>query len=306
MIKSNCFKFRRALGVAWLLALPAVGIAQHPIFETVNNAVAMQGQHNVRLAVVEWITASEEAGQTVFFNDPGNQQLPEHWVPNAPRNDIGLGTALGWGIDGVEVTGDVLPAQDLLAIAAGMQTWQDQNCSYIPLVDLGVSDFDYGFVQWLVGQDTGMDFGGTDFFFPFLTHAGFLPGDFFDVLTQDGSQFILGVTFTFIWINEDLSPTDIDNNKKFDTAFREIYYNDAFPWGDGTGGTIDIETVALHEAGHGLSQAHFGKLHSTDKNGKFHFSPRAVMNAGYTGVQRSLTGTDSAGHCSNWASWPNN
>ena len=50
-----------------------------------------------------------------------------------------------------------------------------------------------------------------------------------------------------------------------------LYWNDR--------STYDIETVALHEAGHGLSQGHFGKAFRTVKNGKLHFSPRAVMNA---------------------------
>ena len=55
----------------------------------------------------------------------------------------------------------------------------------------------------------------------------------------------------------------------------------------------------------GLSQAHFGKLFRTDANGKLHFTPRAVMNAGYTGIQQQIGKTDNAGHCSNWANWPN-
>jgi hypothetical protein len=64
--------------------------------------------------------------------------------------------------------------------------------------------------------------------------------------------------------------------------------------------------VALHESGHGLSQGHFGKAFGTDANGKIHFSPLAVMNAAYSGVQQDLKGSDNAGHCSVWASWPNN
>ena len=276
------------------MALPVAGMAQHPIFETVNNALAAEGHDNLQLAVVEWITASDEAGQTVFFNNRGNKQLAHHWVPNDPSN--GNGTVLPWAIDSVDVTGDVLPGADFAAIMASMQTWQNQNCSFIPLVDLGLIPFDYGVVQNILG------FGGTPGFFPFLTHAGFLPGAFFDAVTPGGSTFILGATFTFVWI----SPADLDNNGKADTALREIYYNDAFLWGDGTGGSIDIETVSLHEVGHGLSQGHFGKLARTDRNGKFHFAPRAVMNAGYTGVQRSVTGTDNGGHCSIWGSWPNN
>jgi hypothetical protein len=67
-----------------------------------------------------------------------------------------------------------------------------------------------------------------------------------------------------------------------------------------------VESVVLHQTGHGLSQAHFGTLSQTDKNGRFHFSPRAVMNAGYTGVQQRIGRTDNAGHCSLWADWPQN
>ncbi len=36
------------------------------------------------------------------------------------------------------------------------------------------------------------------------------------------------------------------------------------------------------------------------------FTVVAVMNAAYSGVQQGLAGTDSAGHCSIWGSWPNN
>ena len=33
-------------------------------------------------------------------------------------------------------------------------------------------------------------------------------------------------------------------------------------------------------------------------------APRAAMNGTYIGPQRTLRGTDRAGHCSNWAQWP--
>ena len=59
----------------------------------------------------------------------------------------------------------------------------------------------------------------------------------------------------------------------------------------------------LHEVGHGLSQGHFGKAFR-NKNGNLHFAPYALMNAGYTFGNRMVTETDEAGHCSNWASWP--
>ena len=284
------------VAMACVLLAPATAIAQHQIFDTVNGAIAASGRDDVQLAVVEWITDTDEVGQTVFFNDRGNKQLSGHWVPNDPRN--GNGAELPWLMD-FEFTADIGALDQVVGIANAMQTWQDQNCSDIPLVDLGFFPGDYGYVQFLLGA------GGTPGFFPFLTHAGWLPAGFFDLLAPNGSNSILAVTFTLVWVDAD-GPTDIDSNGKDDVALREIYYNDNFNWGDGTGGTVDIETIALHEVGHGLSQQHFGKLSRTDKNGKFHFAPRAVMNAGYTGPQRDLAGTDNGGHCSIWGSWPNN
>ncbi len=99
--------------------------------------------------------------------------------------------------------------------------------------------------------------------------------------------------------------TYIDVNGKADVACREIYYDPSFSWADDGVSNFDVETVALHEAGHGLSQAHFGKVWFKE-NGELKASPRAVMNALYAGPLRSPLGTDKGGHCSNWANWPNN
>ena len=137
-------------------------------------------------------------------------------------------------------------------------------------------------------------------------HAGWLPASFFDALVPQGSQFILAVTIPFIFADGS-GPTDIDRDKRLDYAFAEIYYNDAFGWGiDAFFPLADVEGTALHEAGHGLGQAHFGKVFITLANGKVHFSPFAVMNAVDPGFPTQvLQGTDRAGHCSIWASWPN-
>jgi hypothetical protein len=180
-----------------------------------------------------------------------------------------------------------------------MQTWNGVAGSTIPLTDLGSYSFDLGYVQWALG------FGGIPGWVADITHAGWQPAPFFDLIEPGGSSFILGVTFTFVFVDDAGVPTDIDGNGRLDVAFREIYYNDAFPWGINTDWPIDVETVALHETGHGLSQGHFGKLFRTDENGWLHFAPRALMNAGYTGIQQTLSGTDIAGHCSIWAAWPN-
>ena len=164
---------------------------------------------------------------------------------------------------------------------------------------------DVGLVQWFEG------FGGKPLFAGgSILHAGILPSAFFEVIggpEPGGGEEILGVTFTFTWINN----PDLNQNGKLDVAFKEIYINDGFNWQDEPNdvlfnGVYDFETVVLHEVGHGLNQEHFGKLFGTIANGKLHYAPYALMNAGYTITQREITATDNAGHCSNWGDWPNN
>jgi hypothetical protein len=132
---------------------------------------------------------------------------------------------------------------------------------------------------------------------------GFMPAWFFDALAPGGSNFILGVSFSFQFQDDNGIPVDSTRDGYPDKAFADNYYNDAFGWN--IGNTYDIETVVLHEAGHGMGQAHFGSAFLSGGNGKLHFNPRAVMNAAYSGVQTSLAPTDKAGHCAGWGSWPN-
>jgi hypothetical protein len=247
-----------------------------------------------RVSYAEYMTGGgEEVGQTVFFANVGNKQLGAHFVPGDPRR--GGGTNITYIIDQTEGAVDALSAaQTSAAIDRAMATWDAATCSTLPIAKLpDIPGTDLGVIELLLfpGQ------GGNPNVFADVTHAGWLPGG---LLPPN----VIAVTFTFIFINPDQSPTDIDNNNKADAAFREILYHDAFNWA--INANIDVETIALHEAGHGLSQGHFGTLFQTTSNGLFHFSPRAVMNAGYTGIQQSLAGTDDAGHCSIWGSWPNN
>jgi len=137
-----------------------------------------------------------------------------------------------------------------------------------------------------------------------ITQAGWLGAPFFDAITPHGSQFILGVTFTFIFTDDNNNPTDIDSDGNADVAFREIYYNRAFPWTADpalTGSNIDIDSVVTHESGHALGLGHFGKVF-LDNNGALKYAPRAVMNAVYASPFTDLAGTDTASYCSVWAS----
>lgn len=239
---------------------------------------------------------SGQIGRTVYFNDVGNKQLEEDFVPGLSLDET---DAISYYIDETRPSDDLPATVTSAAIDRAMQTWEGVECSTLGLFrvpsDPSIST---GFVSALFG------FGGSFDYVADLVHAGWLPADFFDLLAPDGSEFILGVTFTIIFTDDDGNPVDTDGNGKVDVAWREIYYNDAFLWADGN--HYDVETIALHESGHGLSQAHFGKAFTTNSNGKLHFAPRAVMNAAYSGIQTEIKGSDNGGHCSNWASWPAN
>lgn len=284
------------LALAALLA-PAVAADTHTeyqlMLDSMNAQLEAQGS-NVRVGMIEWFTdaASGEMGSFVFFNDRGNKQLIHDWVPFDPRRFWNPASAtITYLVDQSDgATNDGLTNADTEpAIDRAMGTWNTVQCSGglviekvpDPGVDPDVAD--------------GLQPGGGKF--ADITHAGWLPAGVLPNST-------LGVTITFIFIDGAGNPTDVDNNGKLDTAFREIFYNDRFTWR--IDGDIDVETVALHEVGHGLSQGHFGAAFVTLANGAVHFSPLAVMNAAYSGVRQELLGSDTGGHCSNWGEWPNN
>ena len=152
-------------------------------------------------------------------------------------------------------------------------------------------------VELLGMPPVGPGHGGSDVLVADIVHAGWLPGGTFP-------PGVLAATFTAVFFTPQGQPTDIDRDGQFDVVLREILYHDAFTWR--VNGNVDVETVALHESGHGLSQGHFGQAFATLANNRIHFAPRAVMNAAYSGIQHDLTATDNAGHCSLWASWPSN
>jgi hypothetical protein len=274
-------------------AVPKVQDAPQEIWNLMSMINASLAEKFYRVDRAEYITLGEAGaiGQTIFFNDRGNKQLASHYVPGDPRR--GGRTNITYIVDQTEGAVDNLAVgQTNDAIDRAMTTWNNVNCSTIPITKLpNVPGVDLGVVEFLNGL------GGSPSNAADITHAGWLPAG---LLPPN----VIAVTFTFMFVDAAGNPTDIDNNNKIDTAFSEILYNDAFTWQ--INGDVDVETIALHESGHALSQGHFGKAFITNSNGKVHFAPTAVMNAAYSGIQQEIKGTDNGGHCSNWGKWPNN
>lgn len=251
---------------------------------------------DVQLALykAEYITSpiSNEMGRTLIFGDYGNKQLSVDFSPLLKLNGT---TDISYYINLLDLTEDVSNSTTEDAVQRAANTWEAVNCSEIGLYRIPSSDR-FGIIATLFG------FGGfTPDYIADVNHVGWMPGSFFDLLAPGGSNFILGVTFTFIFVDGNGEPLDTNGDGKIDSALAEIYYNDNFPWNDGE--DFDIETVALHEMGHGLSQAHFGKGFIKN-SGEIQISPRAVMNAIYFGSLATLQGTDNAGHCGIWEGWP--
>lgn len=220
---------------------------------------------------------SQTAGAEVIFEDRGNKQLDVQWVPGDERrngrDDVGYAIApLAGPAAPPGLTVDEVNA----AVDRGMGTWDAQSCSSGLEIPRG------NLLDWLLFDSD-------------ILHAGFAP-------LPEG---VLGVTMPSIFVDPATGePTDVDGDGAADYAFAIIVYNINFDWA--IDGNIDVETIALHEGGHGLAQAHFGSAFETLPNEKVHFAPRAVMNASYSGVQQSLSGTDRGGHCSMYGSWPDN
>lgn len=251
---------------------------------------------NVALYKADYLTSGSSGypGRTVYFKHVGNKQLAADFVSGLSLDGS---DAISYYVDSSRPSDDLPLAVTTVALDAAMNTWDEVQCSALAVTKVSnEANTTSGYISELYG------FGGNANYVADVVHCGWMPGDFFDIIAENGSAYILGVTFTIISTDENGVPLDVDSNGILDVAWREIYYNDAFAWTSG-GGDYDVETIALHEAGHGLSQEHFGKAFFNSRTEKLQFSPRAIMNASYGGVQRDIQHTDLAGHCSNWANW---
>ncbi|HEX7297063.1 MAG TPA: hypothetical protein VF251_15015 [Pyrinomonadaceae bacterium] len=281
-----------------------------PELDLLRRQLAASGRVDVGIARAEYITTSAGFNPVTSQTIVANDRKPDTWWPqfveNDPRRegrssityvvDQSDGSALTW-LPGLAV----LPNSTTEAVIdLSMGEWQlDPGCNgpaIVKVADSGdnidVAD-DIGF-----GRPRGNSIAD-------VTHGGWINSRFFDIIAPGGSAYVLGVTISFVFLDQNGDPTDIDDNGRADTAFMEIYYNRGFAWAQpGNDDNADIESIVKHEAGHALGLSHFGKVFLT-KNGSeiedIHYAPRAVMNAVYVSPFPDLTGTDKAAFCRIWA-----
>ena len=281
-------------------------IAEVTGVQNINSALATQGLTIDKIEMLVTVDGIDTMGQTIFANNR-TKNLSSMWVAGDARR-LADGNNITYLNDAeFSLANGSIPADP--PIDASFQTWDlGTPCSNLPILERADNPTtNPNFVLELFGLTLNPGVAANPFLADIIT-TGFLPGFVFDLLAPGGSNFILGVTFTLVFIDPATGdPSDINSDGKTDTALKEVWYNDSFLWTDDPANNpgVDIETVALHENGHALELGHFGKIFRTNKNGKLHVSPRAVMNASYLGPVRSPLGTDNAAHCSAFASWPN-
>lgn len=294
------------------LMVSETGVFVSPALAEFNSALSAAGVQNVRIesAEISVAYASEEwTGATTLIASDRTHTLGSAFVPADPRR--GGRTSITYVVD--QSDGNALrrnpanPTQILQLtnvqtepeLDASMAFWGTQPTCNPPVV---IKEADTGadpdVVDGLVLGNPALI--GTNF--ADITHAGWLPRAFFDRLAPNGSAFILGVTFTFVFVDAEGSLTDNDGDGRADVAFREIYYNSRFPWSwDASSVNVDIQSVGIHESGHAYGLGHFGKIFQ-DARGNLHYAPQAIMNAVYVAPFREITGSDIASFCMLWAS----
>lgn len=297
------------LQVATQESTQEVGIYS-PTLASINAALRAAGVHHRAIYKAELLMAKSGYSHqaTTLIASDRTHLTTSQFVENDPRRewntaantmtylvDQSQGAALGFNAAGQVV---VVPNSATEGeIDTSMNVWTALPCNGPAIVKVADNGLDPDWVDNLVaGVPVPAGAPYAD-----ITHAGWLPASFFNAIAPNGANFILGVTFTLVFIDDDGNETDIDRDHRADSAFAEIYYNRAFPWGPGGNeNNVDIQSVVIHEAGHALGLAHFGKIFIKENN-TLQFAPKAIMNAAYVSEDRTIRGTDHAAFCQAWA-----
>ncbi|HUF34390.1 MAG TPA: matrixin family metalloprotease [Gemmatimonadales bacterium] len=278
------------------------------LLEKANESLRARGL-NIRAEKIEYYTIGRGRPADRLHTSDGQ------WVPN-DFNRLADGTNITYIIASNRgATASGLTAQQTTdAIQRSFATWAaDKALGNVELVRRAFPNSDVSIFDELVDDAIGVslfdDFGPADGdpFAADIVNVGFLPWLFFEIVGgPGGGDGILAFSVSFIFVDENGAPTDLNGDNRVDIALNEVYYNDAWgnpaventsdnPWNIGQAlPAIDVETVALHENGHSLQLGHFGSP-----------PPKAVMNPFYGGVLTTPLPLDRAGLQSLWSSWPN-
>ena len=312
----------------------AAAVVGHPMLARINARLA-RARSNVRVGKAELLYEAKaynnaKTSTEIFANDR-THTLPYEWVSGDPRRDGRIGvtyvvdpvlrtSAFGLNnLPAIEINGGGfrLSTQAELDryIEEGMQAWRDRRCADAPIARVAVpagTDPDL-LDQLLLGFPPSPSYAQL----ADIVQAGWQPPQFFEAYRPGASDAVLGVTFTFVFVDDQGTPdpsddvnTDINGDGKLDIGLAEIYYNPTFIWTNrGAPNTIDFYSVITHETGHSLSLAHFGKVFVTKKAAAdgiqiadIKYAPKALMNAVYVTGRDDIRGTDNGSFCQLWAS----
>ncbi len=299
-------------GKAFLSKAGGVGDPQVlALMQSINNHLAAQGQ-NFAVEAIEFLTIGSARPSSRLL------QLPFRWVPNDQRR-LADGTNITYLVDATfqgTISG-VSAAATEAEIDASFATWEaEQALQKVDIIkradpgsDVSISD---EIIESILSLPPGTLDPEPDPGFPFfadIVHVGWYSRDIFDAFVPNGGDFIgafaLGAIFGTFDPQGNFIPSDINGDNYLDLAIVEVYYNDnlgdpngtlpGFPWTTGQlpFPSIDVQSIALHENGHGLCIGHFGP------------PPAALMNPGYPGPQITPLPTDQAAMNAVWSSWPN-
>lgn len=257
-----------------------------------NERLAAEGS-NMRIAVAELLLAPDapvNVGTTIYA-DNRTLQLGYVWVQGDPRR--GGRDGLTYLVDESHAYGYTrtsYPATTYLGgyFDAAFEPWTSLDCNKLDLVRVPDNGTDPSFYDYPALNDGATVYGQAD-----IVEAGWraLP------------QFVLGTSYTWVFVDGNGQPTDINGDGRRDTARNEVWFARGYYWTVNDVPGIDFLSVAIHENGHSIGIGHFGMIFRSNANGQLHFSPRAIMNAAYVSRMQELQGTDEASFCGNYASW---